>query len=303
MKARVGGAPVSWGVWFSDDPLQPPWRQFLDEVARAGYEWIELGPYGYLPTDPATLRRELDSRGLKAAGSTVEGILYDPAGWPRTGSLSPRSVSAQLDGVGPVLVELGADYVLLIDNTYTEMRTGEMIAPAMLDAEQWKRLIDTTNEVARAARERCGLKLLFHPETESHVEFEPQIEALLEQTDPGLVSLCLDVGHHANCGGDPIAFYRRHHARIPYLHIKSIDASVSEKVRREKIGFAPAVAMGLFVEPSQGAIDIGALRDVMAEADFDGFVIVEQDMYPAPFDKPFPIAQRTREFLRSIGIG
>jgi inosose dehydratase len=303
MRARVGGAPVSWGVWFSDDALQPPWRQFLDEVARAGYEWIELGPYGYLPSEPATLRRELEMRGLKVAGSAIEGILYDPGRWPRTTSLGPRTLAEQLDGVGPLLAELGAKYLLLIDNTYTEMRTGEPIAPAELDAEQWRRLIETTHLVAEAARSRFGLKLLFHPETESHVEFEPQIEALLAATDPDLVSLCLDVGHHANCGGEPVAFLRKHRDRIPYLHLKSIDAAVSERVKKERIGFAPAVGMGLFVEPSEGSIDMRAIRDVLIESDFDGWVIVEHDMYPAPFDKPFPIAQHTRRYLEKIGLG
>src|SRR5437762_7978010 len=59
VKLRVGVAPDSWGIWFASDPLQTPWQRYLDEVAEAGYEYTELGPYGYLPTDPATLRGEL----------------------------------------------------------------------------------------------------------------------------------------------------------------------------------------------------------------------------------------------------
>lgn len=51
--AMIGSAPDSWGVWFPDDSRQTPWQRFLDEVAAAGYTRIELGPYGYLPTDPA----------------------------------------------------------------------------------------------------------------------------------------------------------------------------------------------------------------------------------------------------------
>ena len=56
---RIGTAPDSWGVWFPDDPKQVPWQRFLDEVVAAGYSWIELGPYGYLPTDPHQLEDEL----------------------------------------------------------------------------------------------------------------------------------------------------------------------------------------------------------------------------------------------------
>ena len=56
VNVKIGSAPDSWGVWFAEDPKQIPWQRFLDEVAEAGYEWIELGPYGYLPTDLNTLR-------------------------------------------------------------------------------------------------------------------------------------------------------------------------------------------------------------------------------------------------------
>ena len=63
----LGTCPDSWGVWFADDPLQTPWHRFLDEVAEVGYQWLELGPYGYLPTDPARLADELGRRGLRVA--------------------------------------------------------------------------------------------------------------------------------------------------------------------------------------------------------------------------------------------
>ena len=67
MNVTVGSAPDSWGVWFADDPRQTPWERYLDEVTEAGYEWIELGPYGYLPTDLHVLKDELGRRGLKAS--------------------------------------------------------------------------------------------------------------------------------------------------------------------------------------------------------------------------------------------
>jgi sugar phosphate isomerase/epimerase len=69
----LGSCPDSWGVWFADDPRQTPWSRFLDELAEAGYRYLELGPYGYLPTDPARLRDEVGRRGLTVAGGTVAG--------------------------------------------------------------------------------------------------------------------------------------------------------------------------------------------------------------------------------------
>src|SRR5207245_5276658 len=83
-RLRLGTCPDSWGVWFADDPLQTPWPRFLDEVAEVGYQWLELGPYGYLPTDPARLADELGSRGLKVAGGTTHGHsgLHLAGDWP-----------------------------------------------------------------------------------------------------------------------------------------------------------------------------------------------------------------------------
>ena len=58
-KLSLGTAPDSWGVWFPRDDHQVGWEQYLDEVARAGYLYTELGPQGFLPQDPAQLRDEL----------------------------------------------------------------------------------------------------------------------------------------------------------------------------------------------------------------------------------------------------
>ncbi len=302
MTIRVGSCPDSWGVWFPEDAKQPPWQRFLDEVAAAGYEGTELGPYGYLPTDLPTLRGEIDARGLKVTAGMIEGILYDTDGWP-VRSLSPRTVEEQLRGVGPLLAGLGGTYLLLMDNTYTDMHSGALIAPAELAEDAWQRLVDVTHKVAEIARRDYGLTLVFHPETESHVQFETQIERLLSQTDPDLVSLCLDIGHHANCGGDPVAFMRKHHTRIPYVHLKSVDARVRAQVQRDRIAFTPAVAMGLFCTPRDGMVDFHGYRDVLIDIGYEGWVTVEQDMYPASFDKPLPIARETRAWLREIGVG
>jgi inosose dehydratase len=295
MNVRIGSAPDSWGVWLPSDPKQIPWDRFLDEVVEAGYEWIELGPYGYLPTDLAELRAELGKRGLKVTASFAMGDLADPEEWP--------DVERQVLGFGELLVPLGAKFLVLIDGVYTDLFTGEQKGPSRLDDEGWKRLIDSTHRAADIARDRFGLSLVFHPHAETHVEYEDQIDAFLEQTDPERVSLCLDTGHHAYRGGDPVRFMRQHHDRTPYLHIKSVDHDVQQKVEAENIPFVTASGMGMFCEPSQGAVDFIAFRDVLREIDFDGWAIVEQDMYPAPFDKPLPIARRTRAYLRETGIG
>ncbi|MGA8268177.1 MAG: hypothetical protein WB787_10460, partial [Candidatus Acidiferrales bacterium] len=143
---KVGTAPDNWGVWFPSDPKQIPWERFLDEVEESGYRWIELGPPGYLPPDPVLLAPELKKRGLVATTGFVMHHLEDPALWP--------TIEAELNSVGTVLQKLGAPFLLLIDDTYTDLSGGKLVRPRELDDADWKRLIDATHRVAKIARDR-----------------------------------------------------------------------------------------------------------------------------------------------------
>jgi inosose dehydratase len=289
---KLGSAPDSWGVWFPADPRQTPWSRFLDEIAEAGYHWTELGPFGYLPTDPDVLARELSARGLGLAGGFVKFDLEDDEAW--------RRAEPELEELGPFLRRLGGEYLVILDELYTDEATGADRVPPTLDDASWRRLCETMRRVMEAS-ERHGLRPVFHPHAQSHVEYEDQIERLLDDVD-GL-QLCFDVGHHAYCGGDPVRFYERHADRIPYLHLKSVDAELRERVARDGLSFTAAVAEGVFVEPSLGSVDFERLRDLMAAAGYDGYAIVEQDMYPAEFDRPLPIARRTHAYLTGLGLG
>ncbi|HCV28142.1 MAG TPA: sugar phosphate isomerase/epimerase [Dehalococcoidia bacterium] len=294
MSIKVGSAPDSWGVWFADDPRQTPWRRFLDELAEAGYQRLEIGPYGYLPTDPATLTMELEARGLKAAAGMVMSTLEDQDGWP--------GLERQLLDVGELVCALGAGHLVLIDGPYSDLITGDPMAPNRLDDDAWRRLIDTTEKLAEMARSKFGLKAVFHPHADTHIEYEDQIERFLDDTDPDNIALCLDLGHHAYRGGDPVEFMRKHHERIPYLHLKSVDASLRDRVNDEGLPFAEAMEIGVFCEPEGGAIDFKELAALLNEIEFDGYAIVEQDMPPQPLDRPLPVARRTLKYLREIGI-
>ena len=294
MNVRVGTGPVSWGVWFPDDPKQPPCHRFLDEAVEAGYEWIELGPYGYFPTDPDALKRELDARGLGVSGMFIMTHLE---------TIGREELEAEVDRTCELLSQLGAGFVVLIDDVYRDLTTGEDIAPAVLDDEFWNRLIESAHNVAERAKTCWGLRTVFHPHVDTHVEYEDQIERLLGDTDPELISLCHDLGHHAYNGGDSIAFLRKHQDRIAYLHLKSVDRDLQLKVQRDGLPFVRAVELGVFAEPAEGVVDFAACREVLDDVGFEGFAVVEQDMYPAPLDKPLPIATRTRAYLREIGIG
>jgi inosose dehydratase len=295
MNVTLGSAPDSWGVWFADDPKQTPWNRFLDEIAEAGYAWTELGPYAYLPTDPAVLRSELEQRGLGLCAGIVIGPLHTPTAF--------GDLQRPMTDVCELSAALDAQFLVLIGDNYRDVIAGEQRSAATLDTDEWKHLTETSNRLGRQAREQFGLRLVFHPHADTHVEYTEQMEAYLAGTDPAFVNLCFDLGHHEYRGGDAVDFMRKHHDRVPYLHLKSVDPDIRERVLATNPPFGEAVAMSMFVEPNLGSVDFPAFVDVLREIDYRGWGIVEQDMYPTDFDRPLPIAKRTHAYLRSLGLG
>ncbi|MFE9117591.1 sugar phosphate isomerase/epimerase family protein [Streptomyces sp. NPDC007172] len=293
-RIRIGSAPDSWGVWFPDDPRQVPWRRFLDEVASAGYRWIELGPYGYLPTDPARLAEETAARDLRvSAGTVFTGLHHGPAVWERTW--------AHVADVAALTRATGARHLVVIPSFWRDDKSGEVLESSTLTAAQWRDLAGQTERLAREVRDRYGLRVVVHPHADTHIDSEENVARFLHATDSDLVSLCLDTGHYAYCGGDSVKLIETYGERIGYLHLKQVDPEVLAQVRAEGTPFGPAVARGVMCEPPRG---VPALEPVLAAAqdlDVDLFAIVEQDMYPCDPDKPLPIAERTRAFLRSCG--
>ncbi|MEU1115595.1 MULTISPECIES: sugar phosphate isomerase/epimerase [unclassified Streptomyces] len=293
-RIRIGSAPDSWGVWFPEDPRQVPWRRFLDEVAASGYEWIELGPYGYLPTDPAELTEETARRGLKvSAGTVFTGLHHGPAVWEKTWAhVAENAALAQA---------MGAEHLVVIPAFWRDDKTGEVLEDRILTPAQWRELTTQTERLAHEVRERYGLRVVVHPHADTHIDGEENVARFLDATDPGLVSLCLDTGHYAYCGGDNLKLIETYGERIGYLHLKQVDPEILAEVREREVPFGPAVARGVMCEPPAG---VPALEPVLAAAQRLGvelFAIVEQDMYPCAPDKPLPIARRTRSYLRSCG--
>jgi inosose dehydratase len=147
------------------------------------------------------------------------------------------------------------------------------------------------------------MRFVFHSHVESHVETDEQVERFLADSDPELVGLCLDTGHVAYTHGDAPRLIREHADRVWYVHIKAVDPDVLAKADAERLPFADAVQRDVMCEPGLGVPALPEVRDALEGLPDDTFVIVEHDMYPCDFDRPYPIAARTRETLRSAGVG
>jgi len=295
-KLTLGTAPDSWGVWFPQDDHQVGWKQYLDEVALAGYLYTELGPQGFLPQDPGQLRDELAKRNLTVTGGTVFAGLHK-------GNEALAKAKEDFGREARLLREVGAAYLVHLPEQYTDMHGGALTESADIDPEQWSSLISGTNELARYLLEEFGVSLVFHPHADTHVDTQERIERFLSDTDPQYVNLCLDTGHIAYCHGDNVQIVERFPERITYVHLKQVDPAVRDRVVAEKLPLSEAVKRGAMVEPPYGEPAMPPLLDALAKLDRDVFCVIEQDLYPVAPDVPLPIAARTAGYFAACGVG
>jgi inosose dehydratase len=287
----IGTAPDSWGVWFPSDPEQLPAEQFVREVAEAGYEWIELGPYGYLPTDPGELSDQLDQYGLQVLAGTVFSHLHQPDAWDYTWK--------QVTDVAALTQAVGGEHIVVIPDTYRDQKTGAVLESSDLTDEQWRLLTTQTDELGRRILDEYGLHVEFHSHADSHVGYQPEIERFLEATDSEYVNLCLDTGHVAYYGGDCVELITKYPDRIGYVHLKQVNPAIVAQVLDKDIPWPEAVRMGAMTEPPLGMPEMPAVLDALAALDQEISGIIEHDLYPCSPDLPLPIAKRTKDYLSS----
>jgi inosose dehydratase len=293
---EIGNAPCSWGVEFAGDPRNPAWRTVLKECAEAGYRGIELGPVGFMPEDPAILSEALDEHGLTLIGGVVFRPFHDPAAWDDVMDGAVRTCKA--------LLAHGARHLVLIDSISPRRAptAGRAAEAEQMDAAEWSAFRDRIATIAKLGAEEYGLTVGIHAHAAGFIDFEPELERLLDEVDENILKICFDTGHHSYAGFDPVAFMQRHIGRISYMHFKDIDPGVKARAIANRTGFYDACGQGIFCNLGHGDVDFPAVRQIMLDAGFDGWCTVEQDCDPTLDVSPVTDARANRDYLRGIGF-
>jgi len=294
MRIRVANAPVSWGIMEVEGWSPPlPYATFLDELEASGYQGTELGPYGYLPSEPEALRGELDRRSLALTSAfvplrlKVPGVDLDPA----------RRVARLLQA-------LGARYLVLADALWPEREAVagrvEKTGPRLTEAD-WAVVAANIGAVVEMAA-GFELRCVFHHHAGGYVETPAEVGRLLESTRVGL---CLDTGHYVYGGGDPVEAVATFGARVEYLHFKDVDPARLGTARRCRLDFLGGVRAGVFCELGSGCVRFPELMEGLRGIGYDGWAVVEQDVDAARPGAPSPreSALASRQYLRErLGI-
>lgn len=300
LSARIANAPCSWGVLEFDLPGKAlGYAQVLDEIQETGYTGTELGDWGYMPTEPMALQRELQARGLSLLGAFV------PIAFAQEQSHADGEQAALR--TAQLLAAVGGDapfIVLADDNGKDPVRTkkaGRIAREDGLSEPQWDTFIKGVNRIADAVRRQTGLRSVFHHHGAGFIETPWEIERLIQATDPTLVGLCFDTGHYRFGGGDPLQGFRQFKDRIWHVHFKDCSPEVHRQSKINEWDYFQSLLHGIFCELGKGDIDFAAMGAELNKANYQGWIVVEQDVLPG-MGTPKEYARRNREFLRNCNF-
>lgn len=261
-EARVAGAPVSWGVievpgW----GYQMPADRVLGEAAAIGLAAMEAGPEGLLPRDPAEVSDLMSGYGLSLVGGFVPAVLHEPA--LREAGLALVEERARF------FAAAGAGVVVLAATTGSE--SYEEVAE--LDDSAWRELFESLSSVEEIC-DRHGLTLALHQHYGTVIERDDQLRRFLDGCGTGL---CLDTGHLAIGGGDPVEIAGLAGERVTHVHLKDVDRDLAGRVAARELSFKEGARRGAFRPLGEGDVDVAGVLDRLERAGYRGWYVLEQD--------------------------
>jgi inosose dehydratase len=286
---RVAGAPITWGVDGS-----PGWGYLMDrdrvmrEMVESGLSATELGPDGYLPTDPVELREFLARFEMSIVGGFVPALLYRPDQIDQVLDYVRRAAS-QLAATGSEVLVLGPSAAHPGYDT-----------PVDMTDDEWTAFLANLRRLEALVAD-AGLRTALHPHWGLAIANGRDIERLLDSSD---VALCVDTGHIYLAGTDPVDVVRSARGRVLHVHLKDVDPTGAERVRSGEVPFRQAVIDGLFVPLGQGVVDIAGVIGLLEDDGYRGWYVLEQDVSlpaePAEGSGPKADAVDSVAYLRGL---
>jgi len=296
----IANAPCSWGALeFELEGKSLGYKQVLSEMVETGYAGTELGDWGFMPSNPDELRKVLDEKKLQLLGAFVPVALSKKEAHDEGVKLALKTAELMYNAGYK-----NAFIVLADENGTVDVRTKNAgrITPEMgLTEEQWQTFAEGAEKVAKAVKDKYAMRTVFHHHCAGFVETPAEVEKLLSLTDPSLLGLCLDMGHFAFGGGDPVAALKKYYNRIWHVHFKDFDPEVGQAARENNYDYFKSVEEGVFCELGKGSVDFQSIVKILEEKKYDGWIVVEQDVLPG-MGSPKKCAAHNREYIKSLGL-
>lgn len=288
-KVKVGIAPIAW----TNDDMpelgsENTFEQCISEMALSGFKGTEVG--NKYPRDTKLLRKALELREMEIASAWFSAFLTTkPYEETEKAFIEHRNF----------LHEMGAKVIVVSEQGHSiqgEMETPIFKEKPVFTEEEWKNLADGLNKLGKLAKEK-DMKVVYHHHMGTGVQTTEEIDKLMEMTDPTLVYLLYDTGHLVFSGEDPIAILKKYVNRIKHVHLKDIRKDVVTIVKKNNMSFLQAVKSGAFTVPGDGYIDFKPAFDILAENNYEGWLLVEAEQDPAKAN-PLEYALKARNYIK-----
>ena len=287
-KVYLACAPIAW----TNDDLpdlgaENTFEQCASEMALAGFTGSEIG--NKYPKDVETLKHKLDVRGMRICNAWFSSLLLSE-GYEAT-------IEAFIKH-RDFLHALGAKVIGASEQGNSIQGKDVSIfgeKPVYTD-EQWELIAKGFNEMGRLAKEK-GMYFTVHHHMGTGVQTEAEIDKLMEITDPDLVYLLFDTGHLSFSGEDVIGVLKKYVHRTKHVHLKSIRKDVIAQAKEKGYSFLDSVRAGSFTVPGDGDFDFTPVFDILDEAGYEGWVVVEAEQDPAKAN-PYEYAVLARNYIR-----
>jgi inosose dehydratase len=268
-----GTNPIAWA---NDDDrslgAHIPTEQILREAGEIGFDGIENGHRW--PEDPAALKQALGAHDLRFI-----------TGWYST-ELLTRSLADEIAAFQPHLAKLrlnGCRVCVTCETSNAIHGTARPLSERpTLDAIDMKEFGERIESLAKYMAGQ-GIDLVYHHHMGTVVETPEDIDAFMAATGPA-TKLLFDAGHFyfGADGGDPAPVLRRHVGRVRHFHAKNVRPAIMRQVRAEGLSFLDGVRRGVFTVPGdpEGGVDFPPLLSILAEAGYDGWLVIEAEQDP-----------------------
>lgn len=249
---EIGIQSNLWGAEYHRDQLP----KMLSEIAQAGYAGIEIGAHRFENLDhPGDFLSQVQSVDLHVSGIHTLGKFYFD------GDLTYPTKAA--------------DFTQAVESAFMLVSGQPAEGKSQDDYKRMAEVLDRAGEICQAR----GITYCYHNHWWEIQNEQAELRALLELTDPKLVSLCLDIGWVERAGYSPAKVSAEFLDRIRYFHLKD--------TKGEK-----------FFDLGEGTVDFPAWYNAV-DGNGDFYMTHERDeVLPNAFES----ARISREYLMTIGL-
>ena len=286
---RIASAPISWGIC-----EVPGWGQMLPtervlaEMTSLGITATEYGAPGFLPADAHEARGMLDGHDMTLIGGFTPLVLHDPA--RREQALTrARSVADLFRSAGATTF------------VSCPVMDDDWSVPRPLEREEHAHLVRMLGLVDTICDD-AGLRQVLHPHVQTVVETASDVERVLQDCD---VNWCLDTGHLAIGGTDPVEFARKAASRVGHVHLKDVRMNLVPALLDRSTSIMAGVQAGLFPPLGQGDLALADVVVTLEQAGYQGWYVIEQDTaitgeVPGEGQGPVSAVGESMTYLRDV---